>query len=56
MEFFDCFFGVIKQWEVVIYNAFLEEKVSSDIITQWQQLETDRKENHAGENNVKYVK
>ena len=49
MEFFDCFFGVIKQWEVVIYNAFLEEKVSSDIITQWQQLETDRKENHAGE-------
>ena len=48
-DFADSFSGGIKQWEVTIYGAFIDEGVSSDVISQWQELEEARKGGHVTE-------
>lgn len=49
LDLVDSFMGSIKQWETTIYEAFIEAKISSDIISEWQSLEADRKDNHKEE-------
>lgn len=43
-DFVDSFVGGIKQWEVTIYTVFIDEGISSDVISQWQELEEARKD------------
>jgi hypothetical protein len=43
MDFVNSFLGGIKQWETTIYGAFIAEGIPSDIISQWQKLEEERK-------------